>query len=330
MKRNVSNALQSLKGPFLMAFVLALASPAGAQYKQTNLVSDLTTVGAAVIDADLVNPWGVSHSLTSPFWISDAGGLHVATIYSVDPTTGAVTKAGLTVHMPVVPPGISSGLVFNGSSDFVVSQGSASGPAVFIFAGLDGRIYGWNQQVPLPVPPSTISDAATLAATGAPPAVYTGLAIGLLNGAQQLYAANPAGNHIDVYDNTFANVNASFAGKWIDPGLPPGVVPFNIVNINGQLFVSYTPANPTTVGAGVINVFDTAGTFLKRFATGGTLLSPWGMVVAPPNFGSLSNALLVGNFNFGNSANGPGYISAFDLGTGAFLGLLKGTDGTPV
>ena len=187
-----------------------------------------------------MNPWGVSLSATSPFWVSDAG-TSVSTLYKVDPTTGAVTKLPLVVSVPV-----PSGQVHNSVvTDFLISGSSA----IFIFASLNGNIYGW-----------TGGASATLAASGAAPSVYTGIALGLLSGVQHLYAANPAGNRIDVFDNTFANVDASFPGKWADPALPAGLVPFNIANINGQLFVSYAPMSPTVVGLGVVDVYDTRGT----------------------------------------------------------------------
>lgn len=308
--------------------VLALVATfsANAQfYKQTNLVSDIAGM-AQLQDPQLVNPWGVSHSATSPFWVSDAG-KSVSTLYSVNPTTGAVTKSSLVVNVPV-----PSGQVFNGiTTDFIVASGSSSGRSLFIFAGLNGKIYGWNPNVPAP-PPST---QAQLGATGAPPAAYTGLALGLRSGVQFLYAANPAGNRIDAWDHTFTK--ATLPGSFTDPTLPAGLVPFNIANINGSLYVSYTPVNPTVVGPGAISVFDTDGNFIKRFATGGPdlqLLDPWGMVVAPADFGKFSNTLLVGNFNTGNAAAGSGYISAFSLEPGAdngkFLGLLEGTDGKPL
>jgi len=174
-------------------------------------------------------------------------------------------------------------------------------------------------------------------------AAYTGIVLGTLSGAQFLYAANPAGNRIDVYDHNFANVTATtFAGKFVDSSLPAGLVPFNVASIGGNLFVSYTPGNPAVVGLGAINVFDTAGNLTGRFATGSAtvpLYNPWGMVQAPSDFGKFSDALLVGNFNLGNGAasppaGGPGYILAFDPAPGPnfgkFLGLLQGTDGGPL
>ena len=299
--------------------------PARAQfYKQTNLVSDISGM-AEIQDPQLINPWGMSHSASSPFWVSDAG-TSVATLYSVDPTTGAVTKSSLVVMVP-----FPSGQVSNGiATDFVVTSGTSSGPSAFLFAGLNGTINGWNPNVPAPPPmPST---QAQLGATGATPAAYTGLAIGLRSGVQFLYAANPLGDRIDVWDHTFAK--AMLPGTFTDPNLPAGLVPFNIANINGDLYVSYTPTNPEAVGPGAINVFDTDGHFVKRFATGGTLLDPWGMAVAPADFGKFGGALLVGNFNTGIAAAGPGNISAFSLAPGAdngkFLGLLEGTDSKPL
>lgn len=304
---------------FFAGAIIALSatSPAGAQfYTQTNLVSDVSGM-AQLQDTQLVNPWGVSLSPTSPFWVSDAA-TSVSTLYSVDPTTGAVAKLPLVVSVPV-----PSGQVHNSvTTDFLISGSHA----IFIFASLNGNIYGWAGGA-----------SATLAATGTAPSAYTGIAIGLLAGVQHLYVANPAGNRIDVLDNAFANVNGSFTGKWVDPTLPAGLVPFNIANINGQLFVSYAPMSPTVVGLGVIDVYDTSGNFIKRFATGNAttlpLYDPWGMVVAPANFGKFSNALLVGDFNLGISGTppgaGPGYILAFDP-SGNYLGQLKGTDGNPL
>jgi uncharacterized protein (TIGR03118 family) len=134
--------------------------------------------------------------------------------------------------------------------------------------------------------------------------------------------ANPAGARIDAFDSGFNKI--SLPGTFTDPNLPAGDAPFNVANIGGSLYVSYT--GPT----GLINVFDTDGNFLERFATGGTLLNPWGTAVAPPSFGQFSHALLVGNFNMGSASNGPGNISAFDLSNRNFLGLLKGADSHPL
>ena len=309
MSRNVCKALWFAG---VLVLVLAIASPATAQfYKQVNLVSDISGM-ATVPDPLLVNPWGVSFTPMSPFWVSDAGS-NVATLYAVDGITGAVTKVPLNVSTQA-----PSGQVFNGSTNFVVSKSGASGPAFFIFAGLNGTLSGWNPNVP-----AMHSTQAIQAATGAPPPVaYTGLTTGTRGSDPFLYAANNAAGRIDVFDKNFIQV--SVPGSFKDAGLPAGDAPFNIANIGGSLYVTYS--GPT----GLVNVFDTDGHFIKRLATGGTLVSPWGMALAPADFGKFSNALLVGSFNLGDPTTGPGRISAFDPATGAFLGLLEDTNGAPI
>ncbi|HKW96115.1 MAG TPA: TIGR03118 family protein [Bryobacteraceae bacterium] len=294
--------------------MLILASPVSAQfYRQVNLVSDISGM-AAVTDPLLVNPWGMSSSPMSPLWTSNQVS-GTATLYSIDGVTGAVTKVPLNVTIPGPP----TGQLFNGSPNFVVSSGGASGPALFIFAALNGTISGWNPGVP-PPPRST---HAILAATGSPaPVAYTGLTWAVRGSDPFLYAANNATGHIDVYNKTYTK--AAVPGTFTDPALPAGDLAFNVVNIGGNLFVTYS--GPT----GVVNVFDPDGHFVKRFATGGTLVNPWGIAVAPDGFGEFSNAVLIGNFNFGDPSKGPGSISAFDFSTGAFLGRLEDTAGTPI
>ena len=305
----------------LVATVLAMApaSPAVAQhYVQENLVSDLATpVGGApkIIDPNLINPWGVSTSSTSPFWVSNQG-TGTATLYSVNGTTGAVSKVPLVVSIPaslIGAPTGPTGQVFNPTAHFVVSSGASTGPALFIFAALNGTISGWNPNVP-PPPPSKI---AQLGVKGAPaPVVYTGLAMAMRGTDPFLYAANAAADRVDVFDKNYTQV--SLPGSFHDPTLPAGDTPFNIVNVGGQLFVTYE--GPT----GVVNIFDTDGNFLKRFTTGGTLINPWGIALAPAKFGKFSNALLIGNFNNSRTApNGPGWISGFNPHTGEFRGLLE-------
>ena len=304
----------SLVAPILISFVLLWVPRIFAQsVKQTNLVSDISGM-AGITDPLLVNPWGMSSSATSPIWVSDAG-TGMATLYSVDGTTGAVTKVALNVTVPGPP----SGQLFNGTSNFVVSNSGASAPALFIFAGLNGVISGWNAAVPPPSP----SKMAIAAALGAPaPAVYTGITQAVRGTDPFLYAANNAAGRIDVFDKNFVQV--SIPGAFLDPSLPAGDKPFNIAAIGGSLYVTYSGP------VGVVNVFNTDGIIMKRFATGGTLLSPWGITMAPADFGKFSNDLLIGNFNSGDPAVGPGNISAFDPATGTFLGLLTDPASTPI
>lgn len=299
----------------LMAGIATIASlPAYAaltRFHQVNLVSDIP--GQALhTDPDLVNPWGISHSGGSPFWVSD-NGTGVSTLYN---TAGA--KQGLTVTIPPAgsAPGTTAtptGQVFNGTADFVVTKEAVSGPSRFIFATEDGTISGWNQTVD---PTHAI---LTVDNSGAE-AVYKGLAIGANASGNFLYAANFHAGTIDVFDKNFHQV--LLAGSFTDPDIHTGFAPFNIQNLEGKLYVTYAkqdadgeddvagPAN------GYVDIFDTTGNLLQRLATRGRLNSPWGLAFAPPSFGAFAGDLLVGNF-------GDGRINVIDPVTGEFLDQLR-------
>jgi uncharacterized protein (TIGR03118 family) len=292
--------------PFLA--VIGLFSSLGcaaqaAPYVQTDLVSDISGLANST-DASLVNPWGISHSPTSPIWISDQGA-NVATLYSTNGATA--TKQALVVSIPTTATGPQgpTGQVFNSSSSFTVGGTAAN----FIFANLNGTISAWN------------SGAGTTAQVQVTTlgAVYTGLAI---NAAQsRLYAANGAGTGgINVFSSGFAPT--ILPGTFTDPNLPLGLVPFNVQDIGGKVYVTYAPSGRSaqiaaTAGMGVVNVFDENGNLLQRLITGGQLASPWGIALAPAGFGQFGGDLLVGNFSFLASE-----INAFDPITGAFQGTI--------
>ncbi len=284
-------------------------------YLQTNLVSDLPGV-AKFTDPNLSNPWGIAASSTSPFWIAD-NATGVSTLYN-----GAGVAQSLVVTIPPPAGGTSpsapTGLVFNGTSSFVVSSGGKSGAALFLFATEDGTLSGWN--------PSVDSTHAILEVdNSASGAIYKGLALGSNASGNLLFATNFHAGTIDVYDSSFHKVNLAFT----DPNLPTGFAPFGIRNINGSLYVTYalqdTDKEDDVAGSGngFIDVFDTNGTLLHRLVSGGVLNSPWGLALAPSNFGAFSNALIVGNF-------GDGLINAFNPTTGASLGQVVDTHGNAI
>jgi uncharacterized protein (TIGR03118 family) len=296
----------------------AKAKKAVPGYLQTNLVSD-GAVSAQVTDTNLKNPWGMAFSPTTssaaggPFWISDAGSSK-ATIYTVDPTTGAVTKASLVVTIP--SGGSPTGQVFNTTSDFQIpGTGKA---AVFIFDTLQGSIAAWNGGTTAVNVHSDTSDS------------YTGLALGNKGGKNFLYLANEGSSPgISVYDTNFTEVTG--AGTFVDPKLSKGSAkklnfePYNVQNINGQLFVAYRSSKSPTK-AGAVAVFNTDGTFVRQISSnsaGGHLAAPWGLAMAPANFGKFSNALLVGNF-------GDGRINAFNPTSGKFLGQVSDIHKKPI
>lgn len=276
-------------------------------YSQINLVSDVSGL-AATTDPNLKNPWGEANSATSPFWIANqASG--TATLYN-----GAGVPTALVVNIPpgTSPPTGPTGQVFNNSTGFLVGTTKSS----FIFDTLNGTIAAWNG--------SAGTTAVVMDTT--PGAVYTGLAQGTVGtSTTYLYAANSKGN-IQVFDSNWTNVTGTtFAGKFVDPNPVAGYVPFNVQLVGSNLYVTY--AQLTAMGAplpgGYVDIYDTSGNFIERFATGGPLEAPWGVTLAPSEFGMYSNDLLIGNF-------GNGDILAYDPTTMAYLGTLDGSNGMPL
>jgi uncharacterized protein (TIGR03118 family) len=275
-------------------------------YTQTNLVSNVPGL-AANTDPNLKNPWGVAFSATSPFWTSDQG-TGLSTLYNA---AGAPQGLVVTIPAGATPPNGPTGMVFSNVTGLFPVNGTA---ATFIFDTLHGQLLGWNG--------SAGTTAVQMAST--PGAIYTGLAEASNGISTFLYAANAApGGHIDVFNSAWAPT--TLTGNFTDPSLPSNLVPFNIQNIGGNLYVTYAQLGPggTPLPGGVVDEYDANGNFIKRIATGGPLSAPWGIVLAPSGFGSFSNDLLIGNF-------GNGEILAYDATTDLFLGTLNGTNGQPL
>jgi uncharacterized protein (TIGR03118 family) len=278
-------------------------------YTQVNLASDIPGL-ARVVDPTLVNPWGLSFSPTGPFWFANNGsGVS-------DVLTGRAEFIALSAVVPSAgsATGSPTGTVFNDGSGFLVSENGLTAPGRFIFATADGTISAWSEVVD----PSHAVLEVDQSRSGA---AYTGLVLASSPGGQSfLYAANIGQGKIDVFDAEFNPVVKS--GAFLDPNLPAGYSPFNIQKIAGELFVSYAQGAPGA-GNGLIDVYDTQGTFLRRFAAGGPLNLPWGMTLAPADFGPFGGALLVGNM-------GDGTINAYDPSNGAYRGQLLDTHNVPI
>jgi uncharacterized protein (TIGR03118 family) len=307
----------------------------------TFLVSDLPQIAAKTPpDPDLVNPWGLTTSSTSPFWVSD-NNAGVATLYN---TSG--TKQGLTVSIPnPVDPcgavGTPTGTVFNitivgTTGGFNIPPKTPTAPARFLFATEDGTIVGWNPAVN---PAGCAGQAGTFGIiavdnsgnnfTNPDPAsqtgaVYKGLAIATdSTGRTLLYATNFRAGTIDVFGPDFKPpVPALPAGAFTDPSLPDGYAPFNIVEIEGKLVVTYAKQDANKhddvagQSHGFVNIFNLDGSGLQRFAQRDQLNSPWGVALAPASFGEFAGDLLIGNF-------GNGHINAFDLAKGRFINKVR-------
>ena len=309
----------ALVGAFVTAAALWPSRHAfAAAYQQTDLVSDISGM-AAVTDPNLANPWGMSFPPMGPMWVSD-NAMGVATLYD---GSGQPFPLASPLVVTIPPPSIlppttmaaPTGNVFNPTTDF--------GGDRFLFATEDGTISGWSGGTSAVLRVDNTIDPTTN--TGP---VYKGLALASSGGNNFLYAANFRDARIDVFDKNFTKQStASF--PFSDPGIPGGFAPFDIRSLNGQLYVTYAKQNDVKhddlkgVGNGFVDIFTTSGVLVKRLITMGPLNSPWGLAIAPGNFGLLSNDLLVGDF-------GDGLIHAFDPNTGAFLGTLDDAQGNPI
>jgi uncharacterized protein (TIGR03118 family) len=298
-------------------------------FTATALVGD-TAAAALTTDANLVNPWGIAFSPTSFAWVANNHS-ETSTLYDGDGVAQPVPTA-LIVNLPASGAAVSfdpTGIVFNGTAtDFVVTAGAVSGSAAFIFAGEGGMIGGWSRTVDPTHVVSTYTDAGG--------AVYKGLALANNGSGNFLYATDFHNGKIDVFNSSFVKQTPSATSfAFTDPTLPAGYAPFGIVALkNGtggatQLYVSYAQQlppdnhdNANGAGLGLVNIFDTNGVLIKHLvATGGSLNAPWGMALAPSDFGTLSGTLLVGNF-------GDGKINAFDAVSGSPVGTVADSTGT--
>jgi uncharacterized protein (TIGR03118 family) len=306
----------------------SLTVTAPTAFTTTNLVADTAGTAALTTDAHLVNPWGIAFGPTTAIWVANN---RAATATQYDGNGKAQPATPLVVNFAPSTGGAAfnpTGIVFNASSDFVVSA-AASGASHFIFAGEGGMIAGWS--------PAVDRTHAITAFTAADGAVYKGLAIANNGNGNFLYATDFHGNKVDVFDTHFAKQTTSAtAFAFVDPTLPAGYAPFGIQALNTgsggatQIYVTYAQQNGTDnldqingAGLGLVDIFDTNGVFISRLAAnGGPLNAPWGVALAPADFGTLSNAVLIGNF-------GDGRINAFAAGTGSFVGAVADSHGTP-
>jgi uncharacterized protein (TIGR03118 family) len=298
-----------------IALALAGAPAQATQVIQHNLVSD-GFVPADTIDPNLVNAWGVSYSPTSPFWVSSTEE-GVSTIYT---GSGAIARPPVNIF-PGAGNSSPTGQVFNPSTtDFFVNNGGPSARALFLFATEEGTISGWS--------PGLDPNNSLLAVDhsgGASPSIYKGLAYGNDGTGNFLFAADFHNGAIERYNGAFG-----LTGTFTDPTLAPGYAPFNVQVLGGKLYATFAlqdaAAEDEVAGAGFgyVDEFNLDGSFSRRIASlGDAVNAPWGLAIAPASFGGLAGDLLVGNF-------GDGTISAFDLSSLAFDGVLKTAGNAPL
>ena len=286
----------------------------------TGLVATVTT-----IDANLSNPWGLVTAPGLPFWVADNNS-NLATLYSGTGViqTGEVTgSSDIGIALPASAAGVPAnptGQVYNGTGGFKIPTASGQETALFIFDGEGGTIAAWAKDSGA----TAVTSYDDGLVNGAGHAVYKGLALGTVNGATFLYATDLHNNKIDVFDTNFAKP-AEMQGKFVDPTMPAGFVPFGIAALKGQLYVTYAQQDAamhdevTGAGLGYVDIFDFDGNFVNRFSSAGALNAPWGMALAPAGFGSFEGDLLIGNF-------GDGTINVFSP-DGSPLGAITVNNG---
>jgi len=311
-KRSVIALLATLT--FITSVPLAAAT---SYYEQHNLVSD-GAVPADHTDPNLVNAWGIAFNPTAAVWVANADS-GTSTLYD-----GAGNALSLVVQIPgPVPggdPGSPTGIVFSGSTGFVIGNGTSSGPSRFIFATEQGTLVGW-------APTVDSTHGITAVNNADKEAIYKGLAISAGGSGNLLYATDFHNGRIDVFDSEFHPVQP--LGNFNDPKIPAGFAPFGIQAINGNIYVTYAKQDEAKeddvrgAGLGYVDVYDPNGFLLHRVATRGVLNAPWGIALAPAGFGRYANHLLIGNF-------GDGRINVFDLTFGIWVGRLRGSDHLPL
>ena len=326
-----------LKSLWLLIVILfALPALTFAQhYKQTNLVSDIMGM-APTFDPNLKNPWGITRSSGSPWWVSNNNS-GTSTLYNA---TGGIIPINGTGTVTIPPPGFApgtqstpTGVVFNGSAtDFLLTPGGAA--AHFIFATEDGTISAWasGQNATLEVDNSDNGSSHG--------AVYKGATSGEINGHKFLYVTNFRSGRVEVYDTNFKRVHLGDDAFRMDGDCDrddhhdcdgdrdrDGFAPFNIQNIGGSIFVTYAKQDAQKhddvagPGLGFVEIFSPRGKHIGHLEHGDWFNSPWGVVWTTRDFGEFSNAILVGNF-------GSGWVAAFNGFTYKFEGFLKNPDDT--
>ncbi|MEO8583468.1 MAG: TIGR03118 family protein [Flavitalea sp.] len=289
-------------------------------FDQVNLVDNNGEYMPQHVDATLINAWGIAFNPAGVPWVNSQGG-GVSEVYDKD---GNTLRPGVWIPGPTPKvAGNPTGIVFNASNDFLLSDGKA---AKFIFVGVDGVLSAWNPGA---------GNAAELIKNNSATAVYTGLAIGKILGGNYIFAADFRGGKITTWDKNWNKVSLAFK----DPTLPVGYSPFNIQAVGNWLYVAYAKVGADgdeVVGAGngYVSIFKTDGTFVKRFASKGGLNAPWGIAHAPAAFfkdsdddmfskltDGIKDMVLIGNF-------GDGQINVYSE-AGDWIGVLK-SRGKPI
>lgn len=299
----------------LLGAALLVCAGAEAQtnsYTATNIVTNTQ-------DGHLINPWGISRAANknvseNQWWVSDqVTGL--STLYEANGTI-----AGLTVKIP--PAGATGTGSPTGTAAINLSKTNVN----FAYATLDGTISYWDSQTPPVKPGKSCTQCHVTTATievnnSLAGASYQGLTIAknATSGATTYYAANANGG-VEAYDATSWAPVTLPPGAFTDAKIPKTYSPAGIQAIGSKIYVTYNAI--AGGGTGYVDAYSTTGKLLLRLQNG-WFNQPWGVALAPANFGAFSGMILVGN-------TGSGWIGAYNATTGKFQEFMETSTGADI
>lgn len=263
-----------------------------------------------------------------------------------------VDSTGATV--PDILNNHATGVVFNSvSTSFVITQTPTTGASItagakFLFATSFGTIAAWTERKKADGTFDRSDTALTVIDQSAFGAGFYGVAVS--PDSSRLYVADFGTDlRLKVFNSAFQEITSTlgFKNPFVasQASIKAGdYVPWNVQVLNNHVFVIYArvqenpdpavakgsawPTNEVHApGAGRLVEFDLDGKLIAIWDDGGLLNAPWGMAIAPANFGGLSNTLLVGNFGDYDGAN-KGAIVAFDMTTRKAVNYVRGADGS--
>ncbi|MCY7337672.1 MAG: TIGR03118 family protein [Chamaesiphon sp.] len=330
----------------------------GNSYVRTNLVANEAEYNPLILEPTFIHGWGLSHRPSGDgghFWVVGNGsGISYQYVGDVNGTPLFQDEIAY-MAVPPSPNGDQAsptGTVFNGSSNFVITQdapnGAITAPTKFFFATINGVISAWTERkkedgtFDWPLASMPVIDRSAQGSQ------YFGLAID--KAGDHLYAVDVSLRHtIDVFDGNFQDITSTVG--FVNPfdggdGVQVGdYAPFNIQTLTNKdgkesVFVTYTTtreappvnssiffAEPPPPGAPLSSTkfaeFDTKGNLIDVWDDGGKLQAAWGIAYAPDNFGGLSDTLLVSSF-------ADGTTTAFDYNTKKAIDYLRDETGKPL
>ncbi|MDX1974208.1 MAG: TIGR03118 family protein [Rickettsiales bacterium] len=332
-------------------------------YVEHRLIANKAKYKADAIDKKLINAWGIANRPAGAgghFWVAgkDVSFEYVGDVQASPDEVLRKLHTDKLSHVKLPVGGddkFATGVVFSdSSSNFVITQSvqgaePITAPAKFIFVSDGGIMSAWTEHKKADGSFERALEAITVIDQSKEGAQFFGLAIS--EDYDRLYVADfGAKPAIKVFDGKFQPVNMAFDQPFddnkngqVDPG---EYAPFNVQQIDGNIFVTYakTQACPAEAikagdckkgelfvgeedtskpGHGRLAEFDEYGRLIAVWNDGGKLSAPWGLAVAPDNFGALSGRLFVANF-------GDGLIAAYDVKTRNFVDYVRGTKGKPV